>query len=426
MTLKRSHLNSIRDRRFHSFCDTNPPRRQTRKPTAICCLFPIRSIHEPHFLVIAGIPFASARYLTSAWANEWGIAMRSVIGRLLSTFCVIILGVQLVALHFGSQDATILPSPVTENSDVGANGLPPADSVTGQNAPFDHERAEKERLAREAGIEARRRASAHLDLVDRRCEELRREGVEQLDRYFRDMKKQTPEFAEIALSWTSKWKLSCDFVPFTSKDRHRRFMEQAFREHLFSKEGVESKLTEIVRAHLQEIKGLEDEMLIKIRIDLNDLPEFTPLKQSDTKEMQTIFAKAMDQTIGGAEGSLRDEIAKVIVSEMVGAIVARVVARLGVSGAVLGTGAATSWNTLGISLVIAVVVDQVISTVWDWYADPMGELVRSLDEQIDALHSGLVDGTGGQPGLRQSLSNLDRRRGQERREAITKLLHPGR
>jgi hypothetical protein len=102
-----------------------------------------------------------------------------------------------------------------------------------------------------------------------------------------------------------------------------------------------------------------------------------------------------------------------------------VAVRLGVSAGILGTGAASGWATLGIGVVVGLIVDQIVSWVWDWWADPRGNLAAELDKKLDEINRLIVDGSADVQGLRDRLKQFARERAAARRIAVLSLLQTG-
>ncbi len=89
----------------------------------------------------------------------------------------------------------------------------------------------------------------------------------------------------------------------------------------------------------------------------------------------------------------------------------------------VGTGAASGWVTLGVGAVVGLIVDQIVSWVWDWYADPEGSLSKELDSKIDQINKLIVDGSNEVQGLRARLVNFAHDRAPLRSSATLLLLH---
>jgi hypothetical protein len=71
---------------------------------------------------------------------------------------------------------------------------------------------------------------------------------------------------------------------------------------------------------------------------------------------------------------------------------------------------------------VGVVIDQFVSWVWDWYADPKGNLANKLNQTLDQMSEAAIEGSDGKPGLRKRLMELNSNRARLRRTATLEML----
>lgn len=270
--------------------------------------------------------------------------------------------------------------------------------------------------------QARNRAKPHLDSADRECQVALDKRIQGLDRYFGEVKKKTPAFAEDVLAWGSKWRLVADKLPFTRTDRHDQFLREKFAERLFTRKDLEAELRGVVRLFLQDVRAIENQMLARIREDLDDLPPALLAAQLDQKTFDRFFQEAMEKTADHAGANLRDAIVQEIVSMVVGEAVAFAAVRLGVSAGILTAGGASGTVTFGVGLVVGLIVDQIITWVWDWWSDPAGALSSALNDKMDELRLALVEGSSASPGMRPRLQHFARERAAARRTTVLDLI----
>jgi len=269
----------------------------------------------------------------------------------------------------------------------------------------------------------RERTKTHLDWAESECQRAISEQVKHFGRYLAGVKDNTPALADEVLGWGSKWRLITDHIPFIGTDQaHEEFIRDAFHKHLFTKEGLEAQVRSVVKNYLESVKGVESQMLVKIRQDIGDLPQGVIIFQVNKDKLHELLEKAMSLARDRAGAELREEAAKQIVSLVVGEVLAHAAVRLGVSGGILSTGAASGWVTFGVGVVAGVVVDQAVSMVWDLVADPRGELARTIALKIDEIQEAIVEGTSSAPGMRIRLEQLARERAVARRSAILDLI----
>lgn len=266
------------------------------------------------------------------------------------------------------------------------------------------------------------KAAPHFDWADRECERLVDESLVALQCYFASVRKGTPQFAEVALGWGSKWRFVADRLPFIGGYRHEEYLRAAFREHLLTPEDLEAQIRRLVQNYVDSVRSVEDQTLIRIRLDIVNLSPGLLVGQIDEGKLRAIFAAAMTKAAEHTGASLREDVAQQVIGLVVGEVLTQAAVRLGVSAGVLGTGAATSWATAGASILIGICVDQIISWGWDQLADPTGHLAREMDAKIAQLHKAIVDGTTAAPGLRQRLDGFASERVAVRRAIILEVV----
>lgn len=182
-------------------------------------------------------------------------------------------------------------------------------------------------------------AEPHLSKAEKEAERVIDEHVKAVDTFFADSKKNTRSFADEALSWSSKWRLVADYVPFTSRDRHQKFIRQKFEEHIFTPAQLQDVVKQVVKSYIAQMRSIESKMLVDLRADVSDFPTTYPLAQLDDKRLQESYDQALSRAIEATGGALQGDIATKLVSIIARKVVTRVAVRLGVSAGILGTGA---------------------------------------------------------------------------------------
>lgn len=265
-------------------------------------------------------------------------------------------------------------------------------------------------------------ARPHLSWAEKQAADALDEHLRPIRAFFVDAKRDTPKFAERALSFGSKWRLVADHVPFTRGGRHAAFLRTQFEEHLFTPAQMAQIVEQAVTGYVTHIRSIESEMLVKLRADLADFPEAYLAAGLDEAALRARYDEALSQALAATQSDFRSDVATQVVSLISGEVLTQVAVRLGVSAGVLGTGAASSWATFGIGLVVGVIVDQIVSWVWDWYADPKGNLAIQLNAKLDGLSRLIVDGSDGVEGLRLRLTNYAEQRTKLREVAVLAVL----
>jgi hypothetical protein len=267
-------------------------------------------------------------------------------------------------------------------------------------------------------------ADPHLSWADLESERVIEEHLAVVDRFFKDAKKRTRPFADKALGWGSKWRLVADYVPFTGEDRHEAFVRGKFEQHVFSASDLEHVIKQVVSSYIKHIESVEGQMLVRIRADVADLPSGYVMSEIDDSQVHASYQEAISSAVAASGSSLRGDVATEVVSLITGEVLTQGAVRMGVSAGVLGAGAASSWTTLGIGFAVGVIVDQIITGVWDWYADPRGELAFELNAKLIELNHIIVDGSHDVTGLRDRLHDFARERAGLRKTAVLSLLQP--
>lgn len=267
-------------------------------------------------------------------------------------------------------------------------------------------------------------ARPHLQWADARCAKALDEQLVRLREFFSASKQNTRVFATRALSWSSKWRLVADYVPFTRHDRHPTFLRQQFEEHVFRPDDLEKAVKLAIDAYLAEVRSIEGMMLVRLRQDVAEFPTAFVLAGTEPEQLQATFDEAIRKASLAAGSSLRGDVASELVSLIAGEVLTQAAVRLGVSAGILGAGAASSWATLGVGVVVGLIVDQLVSWVWNWVADPVGDLAQSLDAKIDELRDLIIRGDDHVQGLRPRLKQFALERARIRRAAVLGLLQP--
>jgi hypothetical protein len=265
-------------------------------------------------------------------------------------------------------------------------------------------------------------AKPHLDSAKSKTENVIEGRLVPVRTFFDDSKKNTRQFAEVALGWGSKWRLIADHVPFTKGGRHETYIRGQFEQTVFSAKQLEEIVSSAVSEYLSEIRSIENQMLVSLRADVAGFPDAYPIAQLDESQLRAKFDDAIQKAIAATGSQVQADIGTQLVSIIGGEVLTQVAVRLGISAGILGTGAASGWATLGIGVVVGIIVDQIVSWVWDWYADPTGNLASNLDAKLDEMRTLICDGDTKVEGLRQRFQKLAAERAAIRETAILDLL----
>lgn len=271
------------------------------------------------------------------------------------------------------------------------------------------------------------RMDPHLAWAEAQSEQAVEDSLATLDAFFEQARQGVPAFTESALSLQSKWKLVMDYIPGTAGDCHTEFLRAEFSRTVFSTADLQQAVKQVVQRYLTELRATEGQMLLRMKADLADLPQESLPPQLMPAGLEEHFQTALREVQGAVSRELGSDALCVAASTVGGSLatdLAMVVleqlgSRLGVSGGILAAGAESGWATFGVGMAVGFMVDYVVGQVWNWYADPQGQLQELLDRQLTHLHRLLVDDD---EGLRQRLQKLSQARAALRRAAITRLV----
>jgi len=269
---------------------------------------------------------------------------------------------------------------------------------------------------------AAERAKPHMDWADAQSLKAVDDHLASLSAYFEEVKKRTPKFAEEVLGWGSKWRVVVDKMPFTRTDRHEKYLRERFEAHIFTSEQLSQSIEAVVKGYISSVQSTEGLMLVKIKADIADLPQASLPQFASKESLELASAEALENAATKVQVDLRNDATRQVASIIAGEVLSMVAVRLGVSGGILAAGAGSSWATLGIGLAVDIIVDWVVEKIWNWWADPVGDMSKMLNGKLDEMHKLIVDGDGTNPGLRGKLLELHEKRKQVRRQAVGDLI----
>jgi cell division septum initiation protein DivIVA len=220
------------------------------------------------------------------------------------------------------------------------------------------------------------RAQRYIRGADAETDAVLRQALDDLRRELDAAKAGADDFADVALSWTSTWRLAVSRLPFTDGDGHRRFLDQAFRRHVLPDGHLERATARAVEAVLRAAADADARIVAALRADLDTLPArqdglaapfrrpgpgLDALVAESAKATSVVAGQAVTHA---ALTAAADAIAQRIVRLVAGRLAAR-------AGFVAATG---PW-TLGTSLVAAVVVDYILTKIVGLFYDPRAAVV---------------------------------------------------
>ena len=227
---------------------------------------------------------------------------------------------------------------------------------------------------------------------------------QRVSEFFAERKKRTRAFAEAVLSLRSKWQFVKSKLPSADREAHRKYLRDRFEETVFSSKELEELLRSVVEGYVQELRGMENELLVKIRADLAD-GALADLKADARFRTDTAFrgeyAKSLEAAASVMAKDLKVQIGREVVT-WVGADIAttitisvagNVATRFGVSAAILSTGAASTVATLGVGVAACVIIDALMDWIFQAVGyDPAGDVRTEIDEALEDFEGLLLFG----------------------------------
>ena len=265
-------------------------------------------------------------------------------------------------------------------------------------------------------------AKPHLDLAEKQIDDATRNHFDALNQLFDRSRSQSKAFAKSALGWGSKWRIIADATPFTRGDRHPQYLKEQFELQVLKGDDLTKAIEQAVTEFLAEIRSLESQMLVDLRVDVDDLSQQYAIGLMDADQLQSHFDAAIENAKQVSGIDLQSNISSQLVSIVVGEVLTQVAVRLGVSAGILGVGAASGWATLGIGVVVGLVIDQIVSAIWAQWSDPTQNLEAELTYQLKVMQRVLCYGDEQTKGLVQQFEAIAKSRAELRRIAVLKML----
>ena len=284
-------------------------------------------------------------------------------------------------------------------------------------------------LARQRQEIWRTKIEPELDAADTRATVAIEESTTALTLFLIESREGSRPFAEAMLSLRGKWNLLKSKAPALlggDDQAHLRYLNERFSALIFSDADLRKAIESAVVSYLGKLQATENDLLVKVRADMADIPlDALPAARSDEifqSEFNRIarqVAPAVAQELG--VDALR-EISSFVATEIATTVLTNLAARLGMSSGLLVAGVSTSWATFGLSIVAAIVIDQVISMIVDEVRNPVGELTARINKLLQDLSQLVVEGDPQSPGLHPQLTAFDGARSRVRREALRRLI----
>lgn len=259
----------------------------------------------------------------------------------------------------------------------------------------------------------------HLTVCDRQVAALIDQQLQDVRRHFAAARQRVPQFSAAALGFRSKWILLADWMPGVTVS-HQDYLKQLFASQVLSGETLEQLIRHVVRTTVTEIEELEAQLFVAVAADVEDPPIPTA---STFKPERLPLAQLTSRLRNQVTADLRADMGRELASYAAGEVVTAGMGRLGVSAGLLGAGAGSSWTTFGVGLAVGLILDEIVSRIWEWWADPVGQLTATVNAELKQVELDVIEGRVGRQGLRQMLEELGRQRSAQRRRVLLEWLN---
>jgi hypothetical protein len=270
-----------------------------------------------------------------------------------------------------------LPAPPWPSSDRAARAGPPAVA-----SPIDVGRLARERA--QAGLDAAAAQSHHAAVT----------AIAEMEVLFAAQRRRLPELAEELLGPSAQWRYLADRLPLGAGGRQAAFAREALRGTPFDQSFLNAALAGAVSRYIEEERAIDDELLVRLRLDLADLPAPTAIALPDRLGPP---GADLAGVLVDATASVSVELGHELAALAIGEVLAAAAVRLGASVGLLGAGEISAATTFGVGLAAGLAAERAIA--WA-FGDPRDELASRLGAALDRLKQRLLDGTPGVPGFR--------------------------
>jgi hypothetical protein len=206
-----------------------------------------------------------------------------------------------------------------------------------------------------------------------------------VDQYFEEAKDRIPQFTSEACD---PWKYI-----FSSRSEFELHVLRQFERHVFSVKEVEQLVLQTASAYLEEIRSVENEMLVRIQADVEQLGLDPSVIQEIHLDLQPQIVRLSKEVLPDIVAGAQRQVRRLIVSCVAAEVAAWMASKLAVRAGLVGAGATAGWFTFGVSILAGVVVDAVISDTIQQKVTQ--EVYAHLAPEIDALKQQAIDGPHG-------------------------------
>jgi hypothetical protein len=263
---------------------------------------------------------------------------------------------------------------------------------------------------------ARERALAALEAAAAQSHRAVAATLTELDDLFVQQRQRLLELAGELVSLSAQWRYLADQLPLGAGDRQAAFVRRTLLGTLFDPAALDTALAGMVSRYFEAEQAIDDGLLVRLRLDLADLPAPTPIALPDRLEPPGADRAGV---LVDATASVRVELGHELAALAIGEVLAAVALRLGASAGLVGAGEISAAATFGVGLAAGLAAERAIA--WA-FGDPRDTLASRLGAALDELKQRVLNGTAGVPGLRAGLERATAGRIARRQEIILQAI----
>ena len=208
-----------------------------------------------------------------------------------------------------------------------------------------------------------------------------------MELYFSEKQQGVAPFCEDVNGYRSTGRFVLSHVPWLDPNQWKNRTLHSFRKHLFSAEQLSAQFeSEIQNFQLilrQRFAESVTETNTALMLELGpDIAAQLPVAE----EVEQALFRSLQSSTEVQQQMLQSALTTEIASQIVSAVAFRIVRTA--SGTAVG--AAATPATAGISLAAGILFDQLVSTIWNWYSDPQGELQAKLLAHLTDLQQTVI------------------------------------
>jgi hypothetical protein len=235
-------------------------------------------------------------------------------------------------------------------------------------------------------------------------------------------------FARDMLGLEGKARAVIAVLPFTDGDGYTQFVRQAFSSKVLDAGDFSREVDAAVRGFLAELAGIENQMLVAMRLDVGD-DELALNIPPPTLDGGASYRDALDRLLAHTASDAVDDALILAIRGAVawvaaGALTEPLLDLIDQLGLIPSDWLDTGFARLVAGCVIGYVADRLTADAIQAIGhDPEAAVAGKVSESMDALERRVIEGDGADsqnPGLKRVLSELHEKRCRERAAAIRK------